>query len=241
MSALLLALALSAASVGAEGALAGARVAVQKQDWSGAAQYYGQAAAELPGCSDLDYDVGTAAAQAGQVGTAVLFLDRALRDNPWDSDARQNLERVRGKRVDKVMGQEPGESPLQRIAAGIPGRLLFWLSLFLFWVGSGIWSAKGLGRSRLANGWVVLALALAGACFGASKASEAERSVRYGVVVTGAQGVAVHAGPAADLPSKFEVHDGLKILVLDDENGFAHIRLGNGLEGYVPESEVQEI
>jgi hypothetical protein len=57
----------------------------------------------------------------------------------------------------------------------------------------------------------------------------------------GAQGVKVHSGPAADLPTSFEVHDGLKVLILDAENGFTHIRLGNGLEGYVPDGVVEAI
>jgi tetratricopeptide (TPR) repeat protein len=232
---------LAGGDVAADGALAGARVALQKQDWSGAAQYYGQAVAELPRCGELEYDVGTAAAQAGQVGLAVLHLERALRENPWDNDARQNLERIRQKRVDKVMGQEPGESPLQRVAECIPGRALFWFALLLYWLGCGLWLGRSLGRVRVAAGWIVLSLLLSGAAFGASAASQAERSVRYAVVTDGGQGVKVHSGPAADLPSNFEVHDGLKVLVLEAENGFVRIRLGNGLEGYVAESDIQEI
>jgi tetratricopeptide (TPR) repeat protein len=231
-------------TVGSEGALAGAQVAVQKQDWSGAAQYYAQAAQSLPRCAELEYDVGTAAAQAGQVGAAVLHLERALRENPWDSDARLNLERIRAKRIDKVMGQEPGESPLQRLAAGLPGRLLFWASALVFWAACGLWLLRGFGRLQLATPWLVLLFVVAGAALGASLGYEAERSVRYAVVVgggEGGQGVKVHSGPAGDLPSSFEVHDGLKVLVLDSENGFVHIRLGNGLEGYAPESEIQEI
>jgi uncharacterized membrane protein YgcG len=31
------------------------------------------------------------------------------------------------------------------------------------------------------------------------------------------------------------------VLILDAENGFTHIRLGNGLEGYVPDGVVEAI
>ena len=96
---------------GAGDALARAGGALAHGDYSGAAKGYAEAAALLPRCEPLEYDIGTAAAEADEVGPSVLWLERALRERPWDSDARQNLERVRQKRVDKVMGQEPGESP----------------------------------------------------------------------------------------------------------------------------------
>jgi hypothetical protein len=75
-----------------------------------------------------------------------------------------------------------------------------------------------------------------------SMAWQMDRATAYAVVMSGGpQGVKVHSGPAADLPTSFEVHDGLKVLILDAENGFTHIRLGNGLEGYVPDGVVEAI
>ncbi len=237
---------LAAGDVSSDAALSAAGAAVQRQDWPGAAAAYAQAAALTPRCGELEYDTGTAAANAGQVGVAVLHLERALRETPWDSDARTNLERIRLKRVDKVMGQEPGESPVQRLALGLPGRALFWLALALFWFGFGILVARtlglALGAAFLGRGVAILVLGLAAVSFGASAIAEAERAEPYAVVQSPqGQGIKVHTGPAADLPSSFEVHDGLKVLVLDRENGFVHLRLGNGLEGYVAEAEVEAI
>ena len=239
----LLAAALAAASPGsAADALTRADGALERGDYAAAAKAYGDASALYPTCEPLEHDIGTAAAEADQVGVAVLYLERALRERPWDADARANLERVRQKRVDKVMGQEPGESPLQRLIALVPGRLFFWLGLCAWWLGFVGLALRALGRVRGPRWIPIAAILLAVPLVAASLAWRAERATPYAVVVSsGTLGVKVHAGPAADLPTSFEVHDGLKVLILDAENGFTHIRLGNGLEGYVPDGDVEAI
>jgi len=230
---------------GAGDALDRAGGALAHGDYAGAAKGYAAAAEMLPRCEPLEYDIGTAAAEAEETGLSVLYLERALRDRPWDSDARQNLERVRQKRVDKVMGQEPGESPLQRLIALVPGRAFFWLGLCAWWLGFALLALRASGVSGFwgRRRWLpVAAIVLAIPLVGFSMAWQMERATAYAVVVSsGSQGIKVHSGPAADLPTSFEVHDGLKVLILDAENGFTHIRLGNGLEGYVPDGDVEAI
>jgi len=232
---------LAAPQAGAD-AFAQGRAALEKGDYAEAAGAYARASALVPRCEALEYNIGTAAAEAGQIGPAVLHLERALREKPWDSDARQNLERVRGKRVDKVMGQEPGEAPLQRLIGAVPGRACFWLGLLAWWVGCALFALRIAGV-RFGRRWhPIAAVLVAIPLIGLSAAWQMERSIDYAVVVTGGeQGVKVQAGPAADLPVAFEVHDGLKVLLLDSENGFTHIRLGNGLEGYLPDQDVERI
>jgi hypothetical protein len=223
-------------------ALSQAQSALQRGDYGAAAQGYAQAATLLPRCEVLEYDTGTAAAEAEQVGPAVLHLDRALRESPWDTEARQNLERIRQKRIDKVMGQEPGESPLQRLIAEVPGRVFFWIGLLGWWVGFVFVALQVAGLARRQFWLPIAAILVSISLVGLSLAWQLERETAYAVVLGGgSQGIKVHSGPAADLPTSFEVHDGLKVLILDAENGFTHIRLGNGLEGYVPEGDIEAI
>jgi hypothetical protein len=216
-----------------------ARAALLKGDYAAASQAYGDVAAVTPGCADLEYDLGTVAAQAVQIGPAVLHLERALKLSPWDGDARQNLDKIRGRRVDKVAANELGDSPWQRLLLGLPAKAMVWLALLL-WVAAFLvlatWTRR-IGR-RAAMAGLLLALLLGSVGYAGLKAS----SIRYGVVLaeTG-HGVKVHSGPAADLPSSFEVHEGLKILIQEEANGFTKIRLANGLEGYVPNEAIEEI
>ena len=103
--------------------------------------------------------------------------------------------------------------------------------------------ALGFGGFAARRRWLpVSAIVLAIPLVALSTVWQMERATAYAVVVSGgSQGIKVHSGPAADLPTSFEVHDGLKVLILDAENGFTHIRLGNGLEGYVPDGDVEAI
>ena len=216
-----------------------ARAALLKGDYVTAARAYGEVAGASPGCADLEYDLGTVAAQAAQVGPAVLHLERALKLSPWDGDARQNLEKVRGKRVDKVAANELGDSPWQRLLLGLPSSALAWLAIVL-WAAAflllAVFRRKAIRRAATAG--LLLAILLGAMGYAGTKAS----AIQYGVVLapTG-QGVKVHSGPAADLPSSFEVHEGLKVLIQEQANGFTKIRLANGLEGYVLDEAVEEI
>jgi hypothetical protein len=216
-----------------------ARASLMKGDYGAAAQAYTEVARATPGCGDLEYDLGTVAAQATQVGPAVLHLERALKLSPWDSDARQNLEKIRGRRVDKVSANELGDSPWQRLLLGLPSAALVWLSLAL-WAAAFITLTFVRRRSirRMALAGMLVAALLGPLGYAGLRAS----AIRYGVVLapTG-QGVKVHSGPAADLPSSFEVHEGLKVLIQEEANGFTKIRLANGLEGYVPDGALEEI
>jgi len=216
-----------------------ARAALLKGDSSAAAQAYGEVARAAPGCADLEYDLGTVSAQAGQVGPAVLHLERALKRSPWDGDARQNLDKVRGRRVDKVAGSELGDSPWQRLLLGAPSSLLTWAALALWVLGFVVLS---LSRRRALRRAALVGLGLSALLGAVGYAGLRAAAVRYGVVLapTG-QGVKVHSGPAADLPSSFEVHEGLKILMEEEANGFTRIRLANGLEGYIPDDTVEAI
>jgi hypothetical protein len=216
-----------------------ARAALLKGDYPAATTAYGEVVREVPGCGDLEYDLGTVAAQASQVGPAVLHLERALKLSPWDSDARQNLEKIRGRRVDKVAANELGDSPWQRLLLGLPSATVAWLAVLL-WVAAFLLLSLSQRRllRRAALVGMLMAIVLGPVGYAGLRAS----AIRYGVVLapTG-QGVKVHSGPAADLPSSFEVHEGLKVLIQEEANGFTKIRLANGLEGYVPDGTLEEI
>jgi hypothetical protein len=138
-----------------------------------------------------------------------------------------------------VAANELGDSPWQRLLLGLPASPLAWLALLL-WVASFLLLAVVPRRTVRRVALIGLLLAVVLGAIGAAglKAS----AIRYGVVLAPAgKGVKVHSGPASDLPSSFEVHEGLKILIQEEANGFTKIRLANGLEGYVPDEAIEEI
>jgi hypothetical protein len=217
-----------------------ADAAALRGDWPAAAKGYSAVLSGGSDSTDLEYNLGTSAAQAGDVGQAALHLERALARSPWDGDVRANLERLREHRVDKVTARELGEGPLERLLFGLPVAVLSWASAFCWSLGFLLLALAVLGRVGRRGGVIGASLAAVGLIAGALWFAGAhQRSVPYAVVT--AKVAEVRSGPAADLKANFEVHEGLKVLVQSRAGDYYRVRLANGLEGFLKADEVEPI
>jgi tetratricopeptide (TPR) repeat protein len=235
MIAPLLALAALASSgpAGAEAFVKQAEQAYLARDFATAEKWYAAAINAGAESADLEYDFGTAAAQDGDLGQAVLHLERALKRSPWDGDARENLSRIREKRVDKVVGQDLGDSPVQRLLHGLP---VAWLS----WAFAALWVLAFLLLAlRRVRGLAVAGAVLALGCGGLAWAADRADSIPFGVVT--AKVAEVRSGPDPKLPTSFEIHEGLKVVLENREDGYVRVRLANGLEGWIEAPLVESI
>jgi tetratricopeptide (TPR) repeat protein len=224
------------ASPGPAGAAAFVKQAEQAflaRDYATAEKWYAAAINAGADSADLEYDFGTAAAQGGDMGQAVLHLERALKRSPWDADARENLSRIREKRVDKVVGQDLGDNPLQRLLHGLPAAGLSW-GFAILWV-----LAFVLLAFRRARGLAIAGALIALGCGGLAWAAERADAIPFGVVT--AKVAEVRAGPDPKLPTSFEIHEGLKVVLEDREDGYVRVRLANGLEGWIEAPLVEGI
>ncbi|MHB8416515.1 MAG: SH3 domain-containing protein [Myxococcales bacterium] len=222
-------------SAGAE--LGQAEQAYLSRDFAAAEKGYAAALRAGDESADLEYDLGTAAAQAGDLGQAVLHLERALALSPWDGDARENLDRIREKRLDKVVGKDLGDSPLQRLLRGLPAAELSWAFAALWALGFLLLALRRARPWCRPVGLACAALALGAG--GLAWACERADAVPFGVVV--AKVAPVRAGPDGKLPESFQIHEGLKILLEEREGNWQRVRLANGLEGWVEASRVEKI
>jgi uncharacterized protein YgiM (DUF1202 family) len=59
------------------------------------------------------------------------------------------------------------------------------------------------------------------------------------VVVT--ENAYVRSGPGESSPRLAEIHEGLKVRVLGEREGFLQVSLANGLTGWVPRGQVERI
>jgi uncharacterized protein YgiM (DUF1202 family) len=59
------------------------------------------------------------------------------------------------------------------------------------------------------------------------------------VVVT--ENAYVRSGPGESSPRLAEIHEGLKVRVLGEREGFLQVSLANGLTGWVPREQVERI
>jgi uncharacterized protein YgiM (DUF1202 family) len=78
---------------------------------------------------------------------------------------------------------------------------------------------------------------LSGASLVAKVRSESMRI--EAVVVT--ENAYVRSGPSESSPRLAEIHEGLKVRVLGEREGFLQVSLANGLAGWVPREQIERI
>jgi tetratricopeptide (TPR) repeat protein len=194
----------------------------------------------------LYYNLGNAYFKAGRLGFAILSYERALRLMPGDEDVRANLS-FAGELVSG--GLEPPPLPLAigwvvdlyRMAS--PGVLAQVLSLSFLIGGCAVtlllldrWPSFRTATLVALAGSGVVAL-LAGVSLVAKLRAESNRV--EAVVVT--ENAYVRSGPGESSPRLAEIHEGLKVRILGEREGFLQVSLANGLTGWVPREQVERI
>lgn len=101
-------------------------------DYALATSLYMDAEKELGSSSALLYNIGNSYYRSGEIGKAILYYKRALKLDPTNDDARQNMQFVMTKTVDR---QDDNRSLVRKVADNI-----------MF--------------SNTPNGWAVVALVL---------------------------------------------------------------------------------
>jgi hypothetical protein len=242
MSTLLLLLALSQYTPQeAQALFVEANDAYYKADYQAAKAKYEKLLEAGLGGPDVLFNLGTTHLASGELGPAMLYLERAHRLAP-DDDVEANLALARQKQVDQVVGEDAAVPFTQRLADAVDEPLIsaaflgtWWLAFVVFW----LWRRQRGSRVLLGlGGVVVLAGALAlGAVVGVN--AWVRRSVIEAVVMPATSKVLEFPGPNAK--TAFEVHAGLKVRVMEESGRFVRIRLPNALEGWTPKDAVVEL
>jgi len=198
--------------------------------------------------ADLVYNLGTAYYRQGQVGRAIWAWERTVALDPDAEDARYNLDRARkavARRVqDKIEGAD--RDPLWiRAVTELALSTETWLFAGLY-VAFFVALALRLRSRRAQAGtgeesplWGALA-----AIFGVASALAAALLVgrvalaRTPFAIVLPDQAAVKEGADANYRTAFEVHAGLRVRMLDHDQGWVRVRLANGLEGWVPERDI---
>ncbi len=247
MIALLLSLALAQAPSGytpeeAKALFTEANDAYYKQDYAAAAEKYERLLKAGLGGKDVLFNLGTAYLASGDLGRAVLALERA-RKLSRDDDIEANLAIARQKQGDQVVGAETEAPFLQRLAEAMDepvvsiGFLVAWFAAFaLFWRTVAAENGKRLGLTLATLTAFVVSAALGGAV--AAHAWVAH-TVREAVVMTPTAKVREFPGENARVA--FEVHGGLKVRVMEESGRFLRVRLPNALEGWTEKEGVEAL
>jgi tetratricopeptide (TPR) repeat protein len=194
---------------------------------------------------DLYFNLGDAYFRKGALGPAIWAFERALTLDPGDDDARFNLDQVRklaAKRAqDRIQGEEHEPAWIRAVTSMGPS-LATWLFVLLY-VGCFVsLYARRKSREDLRPtlGAITAMLATGALLAGALLYGRVQlEQTPFGVVLPDA--VAVKEGADVNYRTSFDVHAGLRVRIVERDQDWLRIRLGNGLEGWVRAGDVGKL
>ena len=192
------------------------------------------------------YNMGNAYYKLDDIPSALLYYEKAHKLAPADDDINFNIRFANLKTTDKI-----DEAPQfflanwwQAFILSFSVSTLSVLSILLVLLGSGILIVYFFTTSvaiKKSSFYSSVTLFLLGAIliFMAVMQVDYFSSHRQAIVFSSA--ATVKSGPVDKSNTLFVIHDGTKVNVLDNSNGWIKIRLANGNEGWINGTDVKDI
>lgn len=208
--------------------------AYARGEFSAAQERYAKLLERGFGGPDVLYNLGTAHLAEGELGEAVLYLERARRAGGDAADLEANLALARGRQLDEVIGAAADPTLLERVTDAAPRwpvALAFaalWCAGFLL-----LCARRLISDGRLAGAGLFASILLASSLVpGGLLAAHLWRHTHVIEAVVMPATLAVRELPEVSSGVSFEVHAGLKVRLMDSAGPFTRIRLPNGVEGW---------
>ncbi len=192
----------------------------------------------------LYYNMGNTYFRLNQLGRAILYYERARRLEPGDPLILHSLQIARERTVDRFSRvPDPIWTSAWNSLVGTmrpDGLFAVGLLFFLFGIGLAvqrIWS--GTPNDWIRRG-IVIGLGIGTLLVGAGLFSSSQMASRQHAVVleTSAQ---ITAEPSDRAQPVVLVHEGLLVETLDETDGWAYVRLTNGVTGWVELQAVEAL
>jgi len=194
---------------------------------------------------DLFFNLGDSYYRRGNLGPAIWAFERAAALDPDDEDVRFNLEQARkvaARRArDKIEGEDRDPLWIRAVTALSPSTET-WLFVGLY---LGLFAVLGLRRragddARPALGAAAALLGVGALLSGALLLGRAHlERVPFAVILPDV--AAVREGADLNYRTSFELHAGLRVRLLEGDQDWLRIRLGNGLEGWVRRQDLGKL
>jgi tetratricopeptide (TPR) repeat protein len=195
---------------------------------------------------ELYYNLGNSYYRINQTGKAILNYERALRLDPSDKEAQQNLYLAKSHIVENI---EPISDIFivrwVKILRGVfaPNTWAIF-TLIPLWFGIAGFIIWLMGKERLwkKRGFIVglvftpLSILL---FFLAQKASNELISTRFGIIT--AKKTVFKTSADANAPASFNLHEGIKVEIMERASNMTRIQLPNSEEGWVESNAVEKI
>ncbi len=185
------------------------------------------------------YNLGNAYYKQGRIGLAILFYERALREMPHNRDIRYNLNLTRQRTVDRI--ESPPRLPfwswLDSLRDLVSPSALAWsawgtsmLAAILF--GAYLLVRRNLYRKFLRSTTIVIVVIF---CLELGLLTlRFVHDHRPPNAIIMAEKVVVYSAPDTGSREVFHLHEGTRVTVLKELEGFREVALEDGRQGWIP-------
>ncbi|MDP1802275.1 MAG: tetratricopeptide repeat protein [Bacteroidota bacterium] len=191
----------------------------------------------------LYFNLGNAYYRNNELGKAIYYYELARKVDPNDEDVRINLGIASAKTIDKIDSKENFfiSAVKTNLLSSFTTNAWAWLSigsialasiLFFIFVNSSILIVKRI--SFLLS--CVLLLAFVLTYFLGYSALQSKVENKFAIITS--KEVKIMNEPTASASSKFSLHEGTKIRVVENNGNWLLIKLDNGNEGWLKVSDV---
>lgn len=219
-----------------------------------AEELYLKAAKEHGTSTTLFYNLGNTYYRQGNLGKAIVYYERALKLDPSNSDARTNLEFVKGKIADK----EPDSSSVigkavDNIINSFHADAWAWIALALFAIFIGAAAAYLFSEAVLVRktaffgGMLVFVLTVCAVAISFAAANRVE-SDKYAIILPPAAQLSTSPREARSQSEQaFLLHEGTKVEVIDSvsspgEGGkWLEVKVPTGERAWIKSTDVERV
>ncbi|HET6277419.1 MAG TPA: tetratricopeptide repeat protein [Candidatus Polarisedimenticolia bacterium] len=193
----------------------------------------------------VHYNLGNAYFRKGRLGASILHYERALKIDPGDSEARQNLDLARSQIRDR-MAEPELQFPLLVVRDLVDGMSINAITLLFFalyipttaLLGAIPLSADSVRRRVFAYGAAMLGILTLVAVAGLGYKIHDATSERAIIME---ERVDVLAGPGEDNTVLYTVHEGTRLDVRNRREGWLQITLPDAGAGWIPVSAAEQV
>jgi tetratricopeptide (TPR) repeat protein len=219
--------------------------AYQMENYAEAIRIYEEIAKEYEE-ANLFYNLGNAYYKNGENAKALLWYERALKLDPSDEDIQHNIAFVNRKIIDKIDAVPETLfaqwwhkvtdllTERQWAVLSIIGSFLLFLS-----IGAYLFARSGGVRTTgFVTFWISIIVIVFSVIF-ANK--QKEKATHHTEAIVMDLVVDAKNAPNAGGKNLFVIHEGLKVQITNEMNGWVEIRLPNGEKGWIAQNSIEKI
>jgi tetratricopeptide (TPR) repeat protein len=195
---------------------------------------------------DLYFNLGNCYYKLNKVAPSIYYYEKALKINPANEDAITNLAFAKRMTIDVI--EELPKTFFQRFSASVIQKLPFdtWaiiavVSSFLIALFFLLYYFSSETRKKFVffNASIIAAFVMVVSVFFAFNNFKTIQKNRTAIIYK--QKVAIKNAPTSVSDEVFELHEGTKVLVLDELDNWKKIKIADGKIGWMKSTDLKEI